>query len=109
MSHDSTITLERPTPKSARITFTNPPASLIVSETATRLHDPPRTRRLNIRMVVFTSGCRTLSSTTSISPRRATSPARGPARCADLVGRVEDRGRQATGTIGPVTRDVTPP
>ena len=58
MTQDSTITLERPTPKIARIAFANPPANLIVTETVTRLDqivrdldDDP-----DIQVVVFTSG-----------------------------------------------------
>lgn len=58
MTHDSTITLERPSPKIARISFANPPVNLIVTETVTRLDailrdlaDDP-----DIQVVVFTSG-----------------------------------------------------
>ena len=58
MSQPSTISLERPTPKIATITFSNPPVNLIVGETVTRLHelvtelggDPA------IQVVVFKSG-----------------------------------------------------
>jgi hypothetical protein len=58
MNQPSTITLERPTPQIASITFSNPPANLIVGETVTRLHetivelgeDP------DIQVVVFKSG-----------------------------------------------------
>ena len=58
MSQESTITLERPTPKLARIIFANPPVNLIVTETVTRLDqivrdldDDP-----DIQVVVLTSG-----------------------------------------------------
>ncbi|MFI0446706.1 enoyl-CoA hydratase/isomerase family protein [Actinomadura sp. 6N118] len=58
MSKPSTISLERPTPKIATITFSNPPANLMVGETMTRLHelvvefgDDP-----DIQVVVFKSG-----------------------------------------------------
>jgi enoyl-CoA hydratase/carnithine racemase len=58
MTHESTITLERSTPKIARIVFANPPVNLIVTETVTRLDqivrdldDDP-----DIQVVVFTSG-----------------------------------------------------
>jgi enoyl-CoA hydratase/carnithine racemase len=58
MTQESTITLERPTPKIAWIVFANPPVNLIVTETVTRLDqivrdldDDP-----DIQVVVFTSG-----------------------------------------------------
>ena len=58
MSQPSTISLERPTPKIATITFSNPPVNLIVGQTVTRLHelvaelgDDP-----GIQVVVFKSG-----------------------------------------------------
>jgi enoyl-CoA hydratase/carnithine racemase len=58
MSQPSTISLERPTPKIATITFSNPPVNLIIGETVTRLHelvvelgDDP-----DIQVVVFKSG-----------------------------------------------------
>ena len=58
MSQPSTISLERPAPKTATITFSNPPVNLVVGETVTRLHelvaelggDP------GIQVVVFKSG-----------------------------------------------------
>ena len=58
MTHESTITLERPTPKIARVTFANPPANLIVSETVTRLDEILRELDDDpaIHVVVFTSG-----------------------------------------------------
>jgi enoyl-CoA hydratase/carnithine racemase len=58
MTHESTITLERPTPKIARVTFANPPANLIVSETVTRLDEILRELDDDpeIQVVVFTSG-----------------------------------------------------
>ena len=39
MSQPSTISLERPAPKIATITFSNPPVNLVVGETVTRLHE----------------------------------------------------------------------
>ncbi len=42
MSRQSTITIERPTPKLARIVFANPPVNMIVAETVTRLDLGPR-------------------------------------------------------------------
>lgn len=58
MSQPSTISLERPTPQIATITFSNPPVNLIVGGTVTRLHelvvefgDDP-----DIQVVVFKSG-----------------------------------------------------
>lgn len=39
MSQPSTISLDRPTPKIATITFSNPPVNLVVGETVTRLHE----------------------------------------------------------------------
>ena len=58
MSQPGTISLERPTPKIATITFSNPPVNLLTGETVTRLHelvaelggDP------GIQVVVFKSG-----------------------------------------------------
>ena len=58
MSQPGTISLERPTPKIATITFSNPPVNLVTGETVTRLHelvaelggDP------GIQVVVFKSG-----------------------------------------------------
>jgi enoyl-CoA hydratase/carnithine racemase len=58
MRHESTITLERPTPKIGRLTFANPPVNLIVTETVTRLDEI--LRQLDddpdIQVVVFASG-----------------------------------------------------
>jgi enoyl-CoA hydratase/carnithine racemase len=58
MNQPSTITLERPTPQIASITFSNPPANLIVGETVTRLHET--TVELgedpDTQVVVFKSG-----------------------------------------------------
>ncbi|MFI7708412.1 enoyl-CoA hydratase/isomerase family protein [Nonomuraea sp. NPDC049480] len=58
MSNPSTISIERPTPEIATITFSNPPVNLLVPETVTRLHelvvelgDDP-----DIQVVVFKSG-----------------------------------------------------
>ena len=58
MSYESTIVLERPTPKIARITFANPPVNLIVSETVTRLDEILRELDddPDIQVIVFTSG-----------------------------------------------------
>src|SRR5215207_9220509 len=58
MTYESTITFERPTPKIARTTFTNPPVNLIVSETVTRLDEILRELDddPDIQVVVFTSG-----------------------------------------------------
>ena len=58
MTHERTITLERRTPKIARVTFANPPANLIVSETVTRLDEILRELDddPDIQVVVFTSG-----------------------------------------------------
>src|SRR5690242_2867768 len=58
MSQPGTIRLERPTPKIATITFSNPPVNLVTGQTVTRLHqlvaelggDP------GIQVVVFKSG-----------------------------------------------------
>ena len=76
MTHESTITLERPTPKIARIVFANPPVNLIVTETVTRLdqivrdldHDP------DIQVVVFTSGVPDFFFNHFASPPQSTSP-----------------------------------
>ncbi|TDO46800.1 enoyl-CoA hydratase/carnithine racemase [Kribbella sp. VKM Ac-2527] len=58
MNRPSTISIERPNPKIANITFANPPVNLVVGETVTRLHelvkelgDDP-----DIQVVVFKSG-----------------------------------------------------
>ncbi len=58
MTQDSTIVLERPTPKIARVTFANPPVNLIVSETVTRLDEVVRELDddPDIQVIVFTSG-----------------------------------------------------
>ncbi len=58
MTQDSTIVLERPTPKIARVTFANPPVNLIVSETVTRLDEIVRELDddPDIQVIVFTSG-----------------------------------------------------
>jgi len=58
MTHESTITLERRTPKIASVTFANPPANLIVSETVTRLDEILRELDddPDIQVVIFTSG-----------------------------------------------------
>jgi enoyl-CoA hydratase/carnithine racemase len=58
MSQPGTISLERPAPKIATITFSNPPVNLVIGETVTRLHqlvaelgDDPA-----VQVVVFKSG-----------------------------------------------------
>ncbi|TDO51796.1 enoyl-CoA hydratase/carnithine racemase [Kribbella sp. VKM Ac-2527] len=58
MNQPSTISIERPNPKIANITFANPPVNLVVGETVMRLHelvvelgDDP-----DIQVVVFKSG-----------------------------------------------------
>jgi enoyl-CoA hydratase/carnithine racemase len=58
MTHESTITLERRTPKIASVTFANPPANLIVSETVTRLDEILRELDddPDVQVVIFTSG-----------------------------------------------------
>ena len=91
MSQPSTISLERPTPKIATITFSNPPVNLIVGETVTRLHelvaelggDP------GIQVVVFKSGVPDfflnhfdLAAAADFPCRRATTRCRsGPTWC----------------------------
>lgn len=57
MSQTSTIRLERTTPRTARITFANPPVNLVVSETAVALHEIVRglDEDPDIQVVVFSS------------------------------------------------------
>jgi enoyl-CoA hydratase/carnithine racemase len=57
MSQTSTIRLERTTPRTARITFANPPVNLVVSETAVALHEIVREldEDPDIQVVVFSS------------------------------------------------------
>ena len=58
MNTASTITLERPTPQRATITFTNPPVNLVVAETVVRMHEivSDLTDDPDIQVVVFKSG-----------------------------------------------------
>lgn len=58
MNTSSTITLERPTPQLATITFTNAPVNLVVAETVIRLHEivADLTVDPDIQVVVFKSG-----------------------------------------------------
>jgi hypothetical protein len=70
MSQPGTISLERPTPKIATITFSNPPVNLVTGETVTRLHqlvtelgDDP-----GIQVVVFCRRTPTWSRPTVSSP-----------------------------------------
>ena len=39
MSQTSTIRLDRTTPRTARITFANPPVNLVIPETVVKLHE----------------------------------------------------------------------
>ena len=57
MTQPSTISLERPTPKICKITFSNPPVNLIVPETVSRLHDVVKelSEDEQVQVVVFTS------------------------------------------------------
>ena len=58
MSQPSTISLERPTPRIATITLSNPPANLIVPETVIRLHEivVDLSEDPHIQVLVFKSG-----------------------------------------------------
>jgi enoyl-CoA hydratase/carnithine racemase len=58
MTQPSTISLERPTPRIATITFSNPPANLIVPETVIRLHEivVDLSEDPDIQVLVFKSG-----------------------------------------------------
>ncbi len=57
MSQPSTIRLERTTPRTARITFANPPANLVIPETIVTLHDIVAGLEADpdIQVVVFSS------------------------------------------------------
>ena len=57
MSQPSTIRLERTTPQTARITFANPPANLVIPETVVALHEIVRglDQDPDIQVVVFSS------------------------------------------------------
>jgi enoyl-CoA hydratase/carnithine racemase len=58
MTQPSTISLDRPTPRIATITFSNPPANLIVPETVIRLHEivVDLSTDPDIQVLVFKSG-----------------------------------------------------
>jgi enoyl-CoA hydratase/carnithine racemase len=58
MTPPSTISLERPTPRIATITFSNAPANLILPETVSRLHEivVDLSEDPDIQVVVFKSG-----------------------------------------------------
>jgi enoyl-CoA hydratase/carnithine racemase len=58
MTQPSTISLERPTSRIATITFSNPPANLIVPETVVRLHEivVDLSEDPDIQVLVFKSG-----------------------------------------------------
>ena len=45
MSQSSTIRLERTTPRTAEITFANPPVNLVIPETVVTLHEIVRGAR----------------------------------------------------------------
>lgn len=57
MTQTSTISLERPTPKICKITFSNPPVNLIVPETVSRLHEVVKelSEDAQVQVVIFTS------------------------------------------------------
>jgi hypothetical protein len=57
MSQPSTIRLERTTPRTAKITFANPPANLVIPETVVTLHEIARglDNDPDIQVVVFAS------------------------------------------------------
>ena len=57
MSQSSTIRLERTTPQTAKITFANPPANLVIPETVVTLHEIVRNldKDPDIKVVVFSS------------------------------------------------------
>jgi enoyl-CoA hydratase/carnithine racemase len=58
MTQPSTISLERPTPRIATITFSNAPANLIVPETVIRLHEivVDLSEDPDIQVLIFKSG-----------------------------------------------------
>ena len=58
MTQPSTISLERPTPRTATITFSNAPANLIVPETVIRLHEvvAALSEDPDVQVAVFKSG-----------------------------------------------------
>jgi len=57
MTQSSTVTVERPTPKICKITFSNPPANLIVAETVFRLHEviEEMSKDPQVQVAIFTS------------------------------------------------------
>lgn len=57
MTQTSTISLERPTPRICKITFSNPPVNLIVPETVSRLHEVVKelSEDAQVQVVIFTS------------------------------------------------------
>jgi enoyl-CoA hydratase/carnithine racemase len=57
MTQPSTISLERLTPKICKITFSNPPANVIVPETVSRLHEviEEMSQDPQVQVVIFTS------------------------------------------------------
>ncbi|WP_322755363.1 hypothetical protein [Frankia sp. Cas3] len=57
MNESSTVVFERPTPKIATITFSNPPANVVLAETAVRLYEIVRELETEpeIQVVVFRS------------------------------------------------------
>jgi enoyl-CoA hydratase/carnithine racemase len=57
MTQTSTISLERPTPRICKITFSNPPVNLIVPETVSRLHEVVKelSEDVQVQVVIFTS------------------------------------------------------
>jgi enoyl-CoA hydratase/carnithine racemase len=57
MTQPSTISLERLTPKICKITFSNPPANLIVPETVSRLHEviEEMSQDPQVQVAIFTS------------------------------------------------------
>jgi len=64
MTQSSTVGLERLSPHIAKVTFSNPPANLIVPETVLRLHDMvvELSQDPDIKVVLFTSSLASLAS-----------------------------------------------
>jgi enoyl-CoA hydratase/carnithine racemase len=58
MTQPSTISLERLTPKTCKVTFSNPPTNLVVPETVSRLHEVvvEMSEDPDVQVVIFTSG-----------------------------------------------------
>jgi enoyl-CoA hydratase/carnithine racemase len=63
MTQSSTVGLERLSPHIAKVTFSNPPANLIVPETVLRLHDMvvELSQDPDIKVVLFTSSLASLA------------------------------------------------